>query len=247
MTLRFLKKTGIALCYLAVWQLAAWAVGKALILPSPIDTARALFGLAVTGRFYATVGMTLLRVLAGFALGVVAGTLLGALSAFSKLLDELLSPLRTVLKTTPVTSFIILVLLYLTSALTPAFIAFLTVTPMVWANVRAGLMSTDPLLIEMADAFHVPKPRRLVKLYAPSALPDFIAACTTGLGFAWKSGVAAEVIANTELSIGRSLYESKLYVETPELFAWTAAVVLVSVLLEKLMLKLLGRLNHDRA
>ncbi|HWQ59321.1 MAG TPA: ABC transporter permease subunit, partial [Clostridia bacterium] len=115
----------------------------------------------------------------------------------------------------------------------------------VWANVRSGILSTDPLLVEMARAYRVPRLRRLAKLYAPSAFPDFVAACTTGLGFAWKSGVAAEVIANSGLSIGQSLYESKLYLETPELFAWTAAVILLSIVLEKLMLRLLGRLTHD--
>ncbi len=244
MTLRIGKKIGIALCYLAAWALASAAVGKALVLPSPLDTARALLALAGTVKFYQTVSMTLLRVLAGFAAGIAAGTLLGVVTAFSKAADELLAPLRAVVKATPVTSFIILVLLYLTSALTPAFIAFLMVVPVAWANVRAGVKSTDPLLVEMTKAFNVPKWRRFMRLYAPNALPSFVAACTTGLGFAWKSGVAAEVIANTELSIGRNLIESKLYLETPELFAWTAAVVLMSILLEKLMLKLLGRLAH---
>lgn len=246
MTRRALKATGITLCYLAVWHIAAAAVGKAFILPSPLDTAKALLALASTGEFYASIGMTLLRVVGGFAAGVVAGALLGVFTAFSGLADEFLAPLRSIVKATPVTSFIILVLLYLTSSLTPAFIAFLVVTPIVWANVRAGVRSADPLLVEMAKAYRVPKLRRLAKLYLPSAFPDFAAACTTGLGFAWKSGVAAEVIANSGLSIGQRLNESKIYFETPELFAWTAAVILLSILLERLMLKLLGKLTHER-
>lgn len=244
---RILKGIGIALCYLAVWQFAAALVGKALILPSPADTTRALFALAGTAEFYLSIGMTLLRVLAGFGAGVLAGTLLGLLSGFSQTADAFLAPLRSILKATPVTSFIILVLLYLTSSLTPAFSAFVMVTPLVWANVRAGIRSTDPLLIEMTKAFRLSRWKRFEKLYAPGALPQFAAACTTGLGFAWKSGVAAEVIANTDLSIGRNLMESKLYLETPDLFAWTATVILMSILLEKLMLLLLGRLRRDRS
>ena len=69
---RTIKAIGIALCYLAVWQLAAAAVGKALILPSPADTAKAFVSLAVTPKFYLSIGMTLLRVLAGFAVASCA-------------------------------------------------------------------------------------------------------------------------------------------------------------------------------
>ncbi|HBV80665.1 MAG TPA: hypothetical protein DEF33_06840, partial [Clostridiales bacterium] len=67
--------------------------------------------------------------------------------------------------------------------------------------------------------------------------PYLSAAATTGLGFAWKSCVAAEVIALSKNSVGRALYESKLYLETAELFAWTASVVLISVLFEKLLVR----------
>ena len=85
--------------------------------------------------------------------------LLGVLTAFSGLADEFLAPLRSIVKATPVTSFIILVLLYLTSSLTPAFIAFLVVTPIVWANVRAGVRSARaegmPTLGAFAEAAHV--------------------------------------------------------------------------------------------
>ncbi len=242
----FAKKTGIALCYIAAWELISLAVGRALVFPSPVDTAKALFSLLATARFYQTVGMTLLRVVTGFLLGVIAGSTLGVLTAFSSAADALLAPLRTIIKATPVTSFIILVLLWLTSALTPTFIAFLMVTPIVWANVRAGLRATDPLLVEMAEFYRVPRMRRFLKLYVPSAMPQFVAACTTGLGFTWKSGVAAEVIASTELSIGRSLNDCKIYLETPELFAWTAAVIILSMLLEKLMVRLLGRYAGDK-
>lgn len=242
----FAKKTGIALCYIAAWELISLAVGRALVFPSPVETARALFVLLGTARFYETVGMTLLRVVTGFALGVLAGTAFGVLTAFSQTADALLAPLRTIVKATPVTSFIILVLLWLTSALTPTFIAFLMVTPIVWASVRAGLLSADPLLVEMAQFYRVPRMRRFVKLYVPSAMPQFAAACTTGLGFAWKSGVAAEVIASTELSIGRSLNDCKIYLETPELFAWTAAVIILSMVLEKGMVRLLRRFSHDK-
>ena len=72
-------------------------------------------------------------------------------------------------------------------------------------------------------------------IYFPQTKPFFKSACITGLGLAWKSGIAAEVISTPKLSIGRSLYESKLYIETPELFAWTLTVIILSIIAEKIL------------
>ena len=230
-----------AVFWLIVWQAAAWAVGSDLLLPSPVSTARALISLCGTGVFWRSCGLTLLRVFAGFALGIIAGSALGVLTAFSPFAETVLSPLRSVVRAAPVTSFIILVLLYLSSALTPLFIAFLMVLPIAWTNVANGILATDKQLLEMAEVFGFSRAKKLKCVYGPSVLPHFISACTTGLGFAWKSGVTAEVIAHPAFGMGKEIYESKLYLETPELFAWTAAVIIMSFALEKLVILLLGR------
>ena len=91
--------------------------------------------------------------------------------------------------------------------------------------------------------FRLPRAKKLRHVYLPAVLPQWLAACTTGFGFAWKSGVAAEVIARPALSIGRNLYESKLYLNTEELFAWTAMVVLLSMLLERLLVRAMRRIR----
>ena len=238
---KIIKTLAAAACWILVWQAAAWAVGSDLLLPSPVVTAKALISLAGTAVFWKSCALTLLRVFAGFLLGILAGTALGVITAVSGLVKVLLDPLRSVVKAAPVTSFIILVLLYLSSALTPMFIAFLMVLPIAWTNVAAGIASTDAQLLEMAEVFGFSRAKKLKTIYAPSVLPHFLSACTTGLGFAWKSGVTAEVIAHPAFGMGKAIYESKLYLETPDLFAWTAAVIILSFALEKLFVTLLGR------
>ena len=77
-------------------------------------------------------------------------------------------------------------------------------------------------------------------------MPQFLAACTTALGFAWKSGVAAEIIALPKQSIGYRLYESKLRIETVDLFAWTLMIVALSMLLERLLVWSMRRIRRDQ-
>ena len=69
-------------------------------------------------------------------------------------------------------------------------------------------------------------------VYIPSVLPYFASGCSTALGLAWKSGVAAEVLCQPRLAIGARLYGAKITLEMPELFAWTIVVIVLSLLLE---------------
>lgn len=235
----------IALVYLLIWQAASLAVGSALLLPSPGATFARFAALLIRPESWAAVGLTCARIMGGYLLGVLGGVLLGALTARSPFANALLAPLRSVIKATPVTSFILLALLWLTSDAVPLFISFLMVLPIVWANTLEAALHTDTRLLEMARVFRLGRFRTLTRIYAPSVLPQLLAACTTALGFAWKSGVAAEIIALPKRSIGYRLYEAKLSIETVDLFAWTLLIVLLSMLLEKLLVYLLGRIRHD--
>ena len=62
-----------------------------------------------------------------------------------------------------------------------------------------------------------------------------------GLGFCWKAGVAGEVIAIPANAIGTQLYNAKVYLETGDLFAWTAVIILLSMALERCAVWLLDR------
>ena len=225
----------IALFWLGVWALAARVVARPLLLPSPLVTFQTMLSLMQTEAFWLTAGTTLLRVLIGYLSAVLLGTVLGALCHFVPILHALLNPLRQIVRATPVSSFIILVLLWIQIGVVPAFISFLMVLPIIWTSVQEGLNATDARLIEMTNAYRLTAFQKARYLYAPSVLPHFSAGCVTGLGFAWKSGIAAEVIAKPDFAIGSSLQDAKIYLETPTLFAWTALVILLSMALERVL------------
>lgn len=215
---------------------------RELLLPGPLAVLRRLFVLLGTPEFPVTVGVTLLRILCGAAAGVILGAVLAVLTGRFRVLDALLSPLLTVVKATPVASFIILLLIWVGRDLLPAVIAALMVLPVMWANLSAGIASADPLLLEMGTVFRFPAGQRLKRIWIPTLLPHFLSACRSALGLAWKAGVAAEVLTVPARSIGRRLYESKLNLETADLFAWTLTVILCSLIIEKLLAAGIGLL-----
>jgi NitT/TauT family transport system permease protein len=75
--------------------------------------------------------------------------------------------------------------------------------------------------------------------------PYLLSGCKIALGIAWKSGVAAEVIAVAGNSIGEKLYLSKIYLDTAGLFAWTIVIIALNRLFEWVFLRFLRWLNRD--
>lgn len=217
-------------------------VNQELLIVSPLDVLLRLLELIRTKIFWLSAFNSIFRITSGFILAVVMGILLAILSCLFPIIKYLFNPIINLIKATPVASFIILALVWIKSYNLPVFISFLMVLPIVWENVIQGIVNTDKSLLEMAKFFKVEKAKILSKIYLPSVMPYFTAACTTGLGLAWKAGCAAEVIANTNLSIGGEIYKSKIYMETVDLFAWTTIIVLLSILLEKLMLYFMKRI-----
>ena len=233
------------LLWLVVWQLGSMALGQELLLPSPVSALLRLFTLAGTAEFWHSLSFSACRILGGFLLAVLAAVPLAALSARFLRIRQLLAPAVAAVKAVPVASFIILAFLWLPSKqLLALFIAFLMVFPPVYGNLLEGICQIDPQLLEMAQVFRVPFFRRLWGIGLPQVLPYFRAACSLSLGLCWKAGVAAEVIGVLDHSIGGALYQSKIYFEMTDLFAWTISVVAISVLFEKLVLFLLDQLSR---
>ena len=229
--------------WLGLWALLALLVDRELLLPSPAQVLAKLWALVRTAAFWQMTGMSILRVLAGIASAVLLGLLGAALCHRSALAMQLISPVMTLVKSTPVASFIILALVWLGRDVVPPVIAALMVLPVVWANVSQGLDGIDPQLLELAQVCRLPRGRVFRRITLPSVLPHLRAALCSALGLGWKAGVAAEILTVPARSIGKRIYDAKIYLETTELFAWTAAVVLLSLVIEGLLLRLVGRIG----
>ena len=230
-------RLGAVAVWLLLWQLASMAVGLPLLLPSPLAVLLRLGQLCTRADFWLTVASSLLRILLGFLLGVLFGTALAGLCWRFRLIDALARPLLGVLKSTPVASFIILALVWVKTTWLATVISFIMVLPLIYANVREGIDSADRQLLEMAQVFRLSRRKTFRYCYLPAILPFFLSAISSALGFAWKSGIAAEVLGRPARAIGSQIYDSKIYLETPDLFAWTLVVILLSVLLERLAVR----------
>jgi NitT/TauT family transport system permease protein len=230
--------------WLALWQLVSMYINKEILLVSPIKVIIRLCELSITVLFWKSILYSLIRISIGFFLATIFGTILAILSARFKRVSELLAPMMLAIKSVPVVSFIILALIWFSSKNLAVLISFLMVLPIIYTNTLAGINNLDKDLYEMAKVFKIPPLRRIRYIEAPQIMPFFYSGCEIALGLCWKSGIAAEVIGIPKGSIGERLQQAKVYLDTPDLFAWTVVIVLLSFLFERLILTLLKGVTH---
>lgn len=228
-----------ALLALTLWQLVALFIGQDILLPSPLSVAKRLCSIWQVDGFWDAIRFTFGRIVSGFFLALILGVLLGALAGRFSLLQILFAPFAVAIKSVPVASFIVICLIWLSSRQLTVFISFLMVLPVIYTNVLQGIRSAPKELLETCFVFSIPWRRRLLYLWLPQLRPFLFSACGVGIGLAWKAGIAAEIIGIPAGSIGRMVYDAKIYLNSTDLFAWTIIVVGLSILFEQCFLLLL--------
>ncbi len=228
--------------WLLLWEGAATLLNKPLFLPkfsAVFDTFLRLLGKGVLLKI---AGASLYRIFTAFLVGILLALVMSVLFYFVKPLAVLFEPLLTVIRATPVASFVMLLWLICENQnlSLPVVIGILMVLPLIYQNLSAGFRAIPTELMEVCRLYRFSPWKRIRVLYFPSLMPYFAPACVNALGLCWKSSVAAELLASTPWSLGKEISIAKGNLEIEELFAWTACVVILCLLLEAIM-KLLFR------
>ena len=231
---RHLSDTAAVLFWITLWHIGAVLANRTLLLkiPLPMETLRTFWRLCGEERFWRSVGSSVWHILCGFLSAAALGTAGGMAAAASGWFKRLSAPLLRLIRTVPVAAFILLAWLWIPSRILPSFVSALMVLPVIWSHVDAGRAAVDEKLPEMAKVFGMNNWQILTRVRLPLMAPALRAGCFTGVGIAWKAGIAAEVICNPTGSIGALLQGAKVAIDYERVFAVTLMVVLLSVLFE---------------
>lgn len=227
--------------WLIVWEIAALLVDRSYFLPTVEKTFSALFNILSSITFYKVVLFTILRVLAGLTVGILLAILFAALACKFKTARAIISPMISVMKSTPVATLIILLWLFVSGNDLPILISVLMVMPIIWQNLVDGYETIDKNLVEVCAVFEFSFLKRLKYLIFPSLLKYFIPSLITAVGLAWKSEIAAEIIAYTKNSIGQYINDANYMYDSASVFAWTLVIIVLSISLEFMTKRLLRR------
>lgn len=243
---KVLKILLVTLFWVGIWYLAVllYSIMKGMdvsynpLFPYPHDVIIRLFKLIFEPSFYLSTVFSLLRIIVATAVATLLGVLCAVICSKIDFLNFLIKPLLATVKSVPVTVFVFILYLLIFD-LTSMVITVLMVFPIVFANVYTGIKNIDKDLLEVCQAYKIPRKKRIKSLYLPTVMPYFLSALTSAIGLAWKAGIAAEALCPPQNSMGLHIALAKQNIDNEELFAWALTLILINLVFEFVIKKLI--------
>ena len=220
------------------WQLLSWQMAQPQLIPSFPDLIRALLRLVYSPGFLVSIGTTCLRACVGILLSLAAASITAFLLNRSEAIRFLFMPWLSLLRSVPVISFILLALIFLNSEMIPLLIAFLTMYPLLTENLLKGLMNRRDSWKMLARQFHLNAWNRLFQINYPQLKPYLFSGLASAVGFGWRAIIMGEVLSQCVDGIGKRMKEAQVFIDVPELIAWTLVAIVLSWLTDKLISRL---------
>ena len=235
------KKAWPALIWLLIWAYVARGLNNDLLLVSPARVFSRMIQLFCgVERFWQTLGNSASNLMWAYGASLLLALALILVTRKSQSLRAFFDTPLILMKATPVASITILLLLYLPSSRLSTAVAIMLALPILFAGFDGLLTQEDLHLKELCSVFNLSKRRYFLRVFLPQILDALLPLAKTALSLTIKSGIAAEVITAPEATVGGALYRAKILLNTEDLFAWTAWVILLAYLSE-CVLKLLIR------
>ena len=220
------------------WQLLSWQMAQPQLIPSFPDLVRALLRLVYTPGFLVSIGTTCLRACVGLLLSLAAASITAFLLNRSEGIRLLFMPWLSLLRSVPVISFILLALIFLNPEMIPLLIAFLTMYPLLTENLLKGLMNRRDSWKMLARQFHLNAWNRLFQINYPQLKPYLFSGLASAVGFGWRAIIMGEVLSQCVDGIGKRMKEAQVFIDVPELIAWTLVAIVLSWLTDKFISRL---------
>jgi NitT/TauT family transport system permease protein len=230
----------LALALLA-WGVAAWIVDDNIV-PTPAEVFGRVVGFTLSGEAFGHFASSIVKILAGFGLAMLAGLPIGFLMGRSRFLTSYFSMPLFVLGNVPGLTYAVFgLVIFGVGSTGPIVVSTLVAVPFVAINVAEGVRSVDGGLLRMCQAFD----RGRVDLYRYVYLPAITAFVFVGIryGFAmaWKVEALTEVFGAND-GVGFMIRRAYQEFQVADMLAWTMLFVLTMVLIERGLARLESRL-----
>lgn len=235
-------KNVILALVLPVGILAVWELGvrngsiNGNVVPAPTTLWATFVSLVSSGKLQAGLMVSLQRVLAGFliasAFGVVVGFLMGLFPSFNRIVSSLVNILRPIPTVALIPIFIIVL------GIGEAANISIIIIGAVWSillNTTAGVTSVDRRLMELAYVYRLSSTKAVFQIILPSALYNIITGLRLGIGGAWMSVVAAEMIGASS-GIGYMIMFAKSLAQAANMYVLVLVIGVVGFVIDRVLL-----------
>lgn len=217
---------------LAIWSIAAAAIGTEIIMPSVATALSALGDILQSRTFWLSIGGTFLRGTIGFALSAALAFALYFVNTVFTACAKITEPIISALRALPTMAVTLILAIWVGGYAAPVVICVLAVAPYLYANVKARNAAVPTELKEICRLCGAGRAKTFFVLWLPHAAAGFPESLSTGFSFGVKAVIAAEILMQTADSLGQLMNLSKIYFETAMLIAFVFTAVVAAVVAE---------------
>jgi NitT/TauT family transport system permease protein len=186
-------------------------------VPSPAAVYESLTRAMHDSKFFMHVTLSCRRILFGFSLAAFTGVPLGLVMGRFKLAHEILFPVTEILRPIPAIAWVpMAIMLWPTNEQSIVFITFLGSFFPILVNTLHGMSLVDPVLVRASQCLGAREMSIFREVYFPASLPHIFTGLTVGMGVAWVSLIAAEMISG-QYGIGYFTWEAYSLVQYPDI------------------------------
>ena len=177
-------------------------------VPSPLAVYASFTKAIHDPKFLLHILLSCRRILFGFSLAAVVGVPLGLIMGRFKLVHEIIFPVAEVLRPIPAIAWVpMAIMLWPTNEQSIVFITFLGAFFPILVNTLHGMSLVDPVLVRAAQCLGARERSIFREVYFPASMPHIFTGLTVGMGVAWVSLIAAEMISG-QYGIGYFTWEA---------------------------------------
>lgn len=192
-----LKRTLFYLVLIAIWETVFRAhIWPEYLFPSPVGVLENLFAGFKDTSYLIAVGISVKRVITGYAISLAVGLALGLLIIRVRYLDENLSPLLLGLQTLPSICWLPLAILWF--GIGEDAILFVIAIGSIFSismAVVSGIKNVPPIYMRVAKTMGARGLKAYTTVIIPAALPAIISGMKQGWSFAWRALMAGELLS----------------------------------------------------
>ncbi len=235
------------LALVLIWHLAVTVLAvDPRVFPGVAAVWQALVAAMADGSLWSHIGASLARVAVGTVLAIVLAVPLGIAMGVSRAVSVFLTPPLRFFSVLAGIAWIPIATLwfgYGFGAIT--FVIFNAVFFIVTYNTLLGVSTIPRQLRHAAASLGAGRFRMLAEVLLPGALPNIVTGIRTGLGFAWRGLIAAEMIA-TNVGLGYMLFLARDFYRTEVIVMGMIVIGVIWLLLDRLLLAPLERATVER-
>jgi NitT/TauT family transport system permease protein len=186
-------------------------------VPSPEMVLESLMRVTRDNKFLSHVFLSCRRIFIGFAMAATVAVPLGLVMGRFRLVREIVFPVSEVLRPIPAIAWVPMsIMLWPSNEESIIFITFLGSFFPILLNTLHGMTMVDPVLVRAAQCLGAREAAIFREVYFPATLPHVFTGLTVGMGVAWVSLIAAEMISG-QFGIGYFTWEAYSLVQYPDI------------------------------